>query len=194
MQASDIFQLKVDIAQLGMDQRKVNVLAREIAPKLGYKKPLAIHHHMLMGLKQPPQTALAGADRAIAMKMSKSDPDSAIFMMDSEVEIQRKFKKAYCPEGQKEDNPILEYCQYIVFEKVSELVIERPEKFGGNVTFKTYQELEDAFIKKQLHPMDLKTAVAKSINLLLEPVRQHFEKNKAAKALYEKVKSFQVTR
>ncbi len=194
MQCADIFHLKVDIAQLGMDQRKVNMLAREIAPKLKFKKPIVVSHHMLMGLTEPPKTDLTGADAAIAKKMSKSNPDSAIFMTDNEQEIKRKINKAYCPEKQVEDNPILEYCKYIVFEKTSELTIERPEKWGGNITFKSYKELENAYVKGELHPADLKAAVAKAINEFLIPIRKHFEKNPEAKKLKELVESYEVTR
>jgi tyrosyl-tRNA synthetase len=54
-----------------MDQRKVNMLAREYCdaaePKIKFK-PVILSHHMLMGLKEGQE------------KMSKSDPDSAIFM------------------------------------------------------------------------------------------------------------------
>jgi tyrosyl-tRNA synthetase len=189
MQCSDIFELGVDIAQLGMDQRKVNVLAREVAPKLGEKKPIAVHHHMLMGLQSPP-TGLTGVEAALAKKMSKSKPDTAIFMTDSTEDINRKFKKAFCPEGQVEDNPVLEYCKYIVFERYDTFVIERPEKFGGSREFSSYADLEAAFLAKEIHPMDLKAATAKYIDEMLEPVRQHFEHNKKAKALLEKVQSF----
>lgn len=199
MQASDIFKLEVDIAQLGMDQRKVNVLAREVAPKLGKKKPIAIHHHMLMGLTKPAgpaegEAALSGADAAIAKKMSKSNPDSAIFMTDSTEEINRKFKKAYCPAQEIADNPVLEYCRYIVFELIDEFLIERPEKFGGNVSFSNYDDLEDAFVKGDLHPMDLKSATAKYIDSFLEPVRKHFDENEVAKGLLKKVEGYQITR
>jgi len=193
MQAADIFHLDIDICQLGMDQRKVNVLAREIAPKLNHKKPIAVHHHMLMGLGQPPKEEMSGAERGIQLKMSKSKPDTAIFMTDSEEDIKRKLNKAYCPEGIIEENPVLEYCKYILFEKIKSLKIERPEKWGGNLEFKSYQELESSFEKKKVHPMDLKQAVSTEINKLLEPVRKHFEKGKA-KELLEQVKSFQVTR
>ncbi|MBI2573309.1 tyrosine--tRNA ligase [Candidatus Woesearchaeota archaeon] len=194
MQAADIHHLEADIAQLGMDQRKVNMLAREIFPKLGFTKPIVISHHMLMGLSQPPATDKIGADRAIEVKMSKSKPDTAIFMTDSEEEINRKFKKAYCPEKQVEDNPVLEYCKYIVFEKIESFTIERPEKWGGNLTFNSYDQLEKAFINGDVHPADLKTATAKYINQFLMPVREHFEKNKDAKKLKELVESWQVTR
>jgi tyrosyl-tRNA synthetase len=194
MQAADIWNLKVDIAQLGMDQRKVNVLAREVFPKLGLKKPIAIHHHMLMGLTEPKVNDLDGVEASVAKKMSKSNPDSAIFMTDSKEEIEKKFRKAFCPEGQVEDNPVLEYCKYIIFEKVDEFIIERPEKFGGNVAYKNYQELENDFVDKKLHPMDLKTACSKYIDKFLEPLRLHFQEDARAKALLEKVESFNVSR
>ena len=190
MQASDIFELGADIAQLGLDQRKVNVLAREVAPKLGLKKPIAVHHHMLMGLTQTSTEGLTGADAAIAKKMSKSNPNSAIFMTDTFEEIKKKFNKAYCPEGKSEDNPVLEYCKYIVFEKVDKFEIERPEKFGGNVSFNSYEDLEKAFVAKEVHPMDLKNATAKYIDSFLESVRQHFKTDANAKKLLKQIESF----
>lgn len=189
MQASDIYHLDADIAQLGMDQRKVNMLARDVFPKLGYVPPVVVSHHMLMGLTEP-KTEKEGIEGAIAKKMSKSDPNSSIFMTDSEEKVNKKFKKAYCPEGQAKDNPVLEYFKYIVFEKIEKIVIERPEKFGGNFEFDSYEDLEKAFLDKKIHPLDLKTTCAKYINSFLEQVRKHFSENKEAKKLLEKVESF----
>lgn len=194
MQAADIFYLGVDVAQLGMDQRKVNVLAREIGEKIGYYKPIVVSHHMLQGLQEPPKDVTDAVERATAMKMSKSNPDSAIFMTDSIEDVNRKIKKAYCPEGITEENPILEYCKYILFEKIDKLVIERPEKWGGNMEFASYAALESAFVKKELHPLDLKTAVARELNTLLAPVREHFAQDARAKQLLEQVQRFQITR
>jgi len=194
MQCADIFQLKADITQLGMDQRKVNVLAREIGPKIGYWKPVIVSNHMLLGLLKPTSSESNAVDRAIELKMSKSKPDSAIFMTDSEQEIKNKISKAYCPEKIIEENPILEYCKYIVFEKFKAIDIKRPEKFGGNVAFESYEELEKAFSAGSLHPMDLKQAVTFYINELIKPVREHFEKNSKAKKLLEAVNSFEVMR
>jgi tyrosyl-tRNA synthetase len=194
MQCADIFHLNADITQLGMDQRKVNVLAREVAPKMGFKKPVVVSHHMLMGLGEPPKTDLTGADAAIAKKMSKSNPDSSIFMTDTEEEVHRKIKKAYCPEGVTEDNPIIEYCKYIIFEKYPFMEIKRPDKFGGDLEIHGYDELLRLYTSGELHPMDLKQAVAGYINELLEPVRKHFQENAEAKALFEKVQGYATTR
>ncbi|MAG73396.1 tyrosine--tRNA ligase [archaeon] len=194
MQAADIFHLKADICQLGMDQRKVNVLARELGEKLHLYKPIIVSHHMLMGLKEPVSKEKNAQERAIELKMSKSQPDTAIFMTDSVEEVNRKIKKAFCPQGITTDNPILEYCKYIIFERIAKFEIERPEKFGGNIAFNAYEELESSFVSGDLHPGDLKGAVAKYVNQLLEPTRHHFQENADAKRLKEQVNSFSVTR
>ncbi|MBN1940818.1 MAG: tyrosine--tRNA ligase [Candidatus Diapherotrites archaeon] len=193
MQAADIFHLKCDIAQLGMDQRKVNMLAREVGPKIGFWKPIVVSHHMLLGLTPPSSSAKDSADILLDMKMSKSKPDSAIFMTDSKEDVERKIKKAYCPEKIVENNPILEYCRHLVFEKNKKMRIERPQKFGGNIEFNSYAELEASFVKGDLHPMDLKNATAGYIDKMLEPAREHFSKGKPKKLL-EQVQSFNVTR
>ncbi len=194
MQAADIFELKCDITQLGMDQRKVNMLAREIGPKLGFWKPVVISHHMLMGLGKPLSQSKDAIERAIDLKMSKSKPDSAIFMDDSEQDIKRKLGKAYCPEKQVADNPVLEYCRYIIFERFKALGIERSSRFGGDLCIESYDKLEKIYASGKLHPMDLKNAVATHINELVDPVRKHFAKSAKAKKLLAQVKSFEVTR
>ena len=127
------------------------------------------------------------------MKMSKSIPDSAIFMTDSEQEVQRKINKAYCPERQVEQNPVLEYCKFIVFERNKKMKIERESKFGGNVEFASFQQLQDAFATGELHPMDLKKATAFYLNELLLPVGKYFSKGKPAQLL-QQIEKMQVTR
>jgi tyrosyl-tRNA synthetase len=127
------------------------------------------------------------------MKMSKSVPDSAIFMTDSEEDVKRKIANAYCPEKQIMENPIIEYMKYIIFERFSEVKIERPEKFGGEVSYMRFSELAADFRSGKLHPMDLKSATAKYINELLDPTRKHFLSGKPARLL-EFVRSAGVTR
>ena len=193
MQCADIFHLKADITQLGLDQRKVNMLAREIGPKIGYYKPVVVSNHMLMGLGLPPKESTNATERAIDLKMSKSKPETAIFMTDTERDIKNKIAKAYCPVKQSEENPLLEYCKYIIFESFDNLTLKRPEKFGGNSEYSDYHSLEKAYLKGDVHPADLKPAVAERINELIEPVRNHFMKGKPAQLL-ESVQSFRVTR
>ncbi len=194
MQASDIFHLGADITNLGMDQRKVNVLAREIGPKLGLWKPIVVSNHMLLGLQAPPSENLSPEERIMQMKMSKSKPNTAIFMDDSKEDIEKKIKHAYCPEKQVNENPILEYCKHIIFEAHGRMKIERKKEHGGDVYMESYAELEDAFKHGLVHPLDLKKAAAEEINKLVDPVRIHFEKNRKARELLEEIKSFETTR
>ncbi len=197
MQAADIFYLKVDIAQLGMDQRKVNMLARQIASDLGFEKPSAVHHHMLISLN-PPIDKLKPEEnkieKTIALKMSKSQPDSAVFMTDNREEIQRKINKAYCPPGEVAFNPILEYFKYIVFLKHKKVEIKREKKFGGNLMLNSYLELEDLYKSEAIYPLDLKNNLVNYLDEIIEPVRKYFEVNSKAKRLKEKIESYKITR
>jgi tyrosyl-tRNA synthetase len=120
MQCADIFFLKADVCQLGKDQRKVNALALEYCNKLHKtEKPVIVSHHMLMGLKQGQE------------KMSKSDPNSAIFMEDSREAVKKKIRMGYCAEKEIEKNPILDYCRYIIFPACGSLTIVRKPENGG---------------------------------------------------------------
>ncbi|GCC10142.1 tyrosyl-tRNA synthetase [archaeon] len=209
MQCADIFHIKADICQLGMDQRKVNMLAREIASKkalvqhLNYSgcgvggKPVIVSHHMLIGLeglKDKEESSLLKVQAAINAKMSKSKPSSANFVHDTRKEIKNKIRKAYCPAKIAEGNPILDYSREIIFRAFDELTIERPEKFGGDITYYSYEKLEKDYITEKLHPMDLKISVAEYLNKLIEPIRDHFEKDRRARELYENIASYDVTR
>ncbi|KAK4263525.1 hypothetical protein QN277_028921 [Acacia crassicarpa] len=183
MQCADIFFLKADICQLGTDQRKVNVLAREYCDDIKRKnKPIILSHHMLPGLQQGQE------------KMSKSDPSSSIFMEDEEAEVNLKIKKAYCPPKIVEGNPCLEYINYLIMPWFKEFSVERNAENGGNKTFKTFEELIADYESGELHPADLKPALAKSLNKILEPVREHFKKDSNAKDLLKRVKAYRVTK
>jgi len=180
MQAADISLLDVDIAHAGIDQRKVHMLAREIAEKHGRKKPVALHHKLLMGLLGPQRMGMEQNEKddlEISSKMSKSKPDSAIFIHDSEEDIKKKLRGAYCPEKSAESNPVLEMCEHFVFRSErATLHVERPAKFGGDAEFTSYKEVEEAYTAGKLHPMDLKSSVAASLIKTLEPSRKYFEK------------------
>ena len=178
MQAADIFALDVDIAHAGIDQRKVHMLAREVVPA-GKKKAIAVHHKLLMGLLGPSKMGFeenAADDVAVSSKMSKSKPDSCIFIHDSEKDIERKVRGAYCPEKVAEGNPVLEMCEHFILrDEGSRLQVSRPAKFGGDVEYSSYAELQSAYMAGKLHPMDLKAATAKGLAKMLGPSRKYFE-------------------
>jgi tyrosyl-tRNA synthetase len=190
--------MNIDICQLGLDQRRANILAREVGPKIGLWKPVIVSHHMLMGLegmKKPEgYDENKKIDIAISSKMSKSKPESCIFVHDSKEEILKKIRSAYCPERVVENNPILDYAKHIIFRKFKSIKIERPKRYGGDIEIYSYEELEKMFSEGKLHPLDLKNAVAEYLDKLISPIREHFEKNKKARELFQLMKKATITR
>ena len=157
MQMVDIARLGVDAAVGGIDQRKIHMLAREHLPSVGYPSPVCIHTPILNGLD--------------GKKMSSSS-GNYISVADSVEEIQKKCQKAFCP-PECEENPVLQILQYHVFPRVSEVVVRRPEKFGGDHTFQSFSEIEEAYRKGEIHPLDLKKTTATYLSDILACVRDH---------------------
>lgn len=296
MQASDIFELQIDLAIGGMDQRHAHMLARDVADKMGFPKPTALHtpllpslsrtgrmemvtgatggtdhekmadrieedlHHLIENGTLSPHTQaiitglgemdpekrhkaievlLAGKRRVggkgpiysilqrgeseealinnrehkemdkqlnsarrelynylgitnedddLEMKMSKSDPDSGIYLQDREDDIRRKIKKGWCPEGVP-DNPVMEICRLIIFPFKDTLTIKRPEKWGGDLQFRDYDELRSVYGKKELHPADLKKVVADELVDILDRFRVYFKENPDSLKKVKKYKS-----
>ncbi len=158
MQALDEEYLGVDAQYGGVDQRKILMFARENLPKLGYKPRVEIMTPMIPGLQ--------------GGKMSSSDASSKIDLIDDEATIKKKMNKAYCVEGSVEDNGVLAFVENVLFVLKDEFLISRPEKFGGDLKYTSYSDLEKDYVAKKLHPMDLKNAVAGEINKMVEPIRK----------------------
>lgn len=181
MQAVDIHSLDVDIAHAGMDQRKIHMLVREIFPKMKWKVPVAVHHRLLPSLSKPTESN----DSQVLGKMSKSDPNSGVFIHNSDDEIRKKIKKAWCEEANIQNNPLLEISRYVIFHEFEEMKFERPEKFGGNVEYSDYNQLESDFAERKLHPTDLKQTVGNYLVKIISPIR---EKLNLSKDLFEVIK------
>ncbi len=164
MQVLDVPYLKADVAFGGIDQRGIYMLAREVLPEIGYKKPICVFNPMLPGLT--------------GEKMSASVKKSKIDLLDSEKDVEIKVNSAYCPQGIVEKNGILAFVKHVIFpikkDKNLTFLIERPEKFGGNICYKEYSELERDYKNQLIHPLDLKRAVIREINALLKIVRNEF--------------------
>ena len=173
MQAVDIHSLDVDIAHAGMDQRKIHMLVREIFPKMKWKVPVAVHHKLLPGLSKPTDAS----DSKILGKMSKSDPNSGIFIHNTDDEIKKKISKAWCEEANIENNPLLEISRTVIFHEFNEMNVERPEKFGGNMSYTDYNQLEKDFAEKKLHPGDLKQTVGNYLVKVVSPIREKLNLN-----------------
>lgn len=160
MQVVDMLFLEVDLAVGGMEQRKIHMLARDNLPKLGFTSPVCIHTPLLHGTD--------GSD-----KMSSSK-ENFIAIDDEPDVIKKKIKKSYCPQGEVEGNPILEIAHHFIFSERDTILIQRPEKFGGNLEL-TQEQLIQKYVKGDLHPLDLKNGVADCLVDILEPVRDYLK-------------------
>ncbi len=161
MQVADMVALDVDIAVGGLDQRKIHMLARDNLPKLGLKSPAFLHLPIIHGL-----------DGDEKMSSSKGN---LISVDDAPEEIKKKIKNAYCPMGVVEGNPVLELYRYHILTKTPEVVVERPEKYGGDLKYNNYINLEGDFKSGAVHPEDLKNTLGRELIRLLAPVRKYFE-------------------
>lgn len=196
MQVADIFIQRLNLAHAGIDQRKAHVIARDVAMKLSFSpllkkggkqtKPIAVHHPLILGLGKPPVWPVPKnkiRDLLSSLKMSKSKPSTAIFIHDSPEDIRKKINNAFCPEKEMVFNPVVDWTEKLIFPIRQKLEVKRKKEFGGNKTYKSLESLKRDFSKGDLHPADLKNAVAESLIEILKPARRHFSKGKPKKML-----------
>lgn len=195
MQVSDIFYLDLDVCLGGTDQRKAHILAREVSSKLDFKKPVAVHTPLLMGLGGPRKMEAQRSREAglIEGKMSKSRPETCIFIHDSEREVREKIVNAFCPPKEVNNNPVMEVNRLILFsEEGFKMEVER--RGGSPITIQSFQELAEAYREGEVHPLDLKNATAEALNRTLDPVRRYFDENAEARRLYDGLRKIEVSR
>uniref|UniRef100_A0AAQ5Z4B6 Tyrosine--tRNA ligase n=1 Tax=Amphiprion ocellaris TaxID=80972 RepID=A0AAQ5Z4B6_AMPOC len=161
LQALDEEYLKVDAQFGGVDQRKIFTLAEKYLPSLGYAKRVHLMNPMVPGL--------TGA------KMSSSEEESKIDLLDSKEDVKKKLKKAFCEPGNIQNNGVLSFVKYVVFPLRGEFSIKRDPKWGGDKVYTAFEEVEKDFAEELIHPGDLKASVETALNELLEPIRKKFE-------------------
>jgi tyrosyl-tRNA synthetase len=175
MQVTDVFLLELEVCQLGVDQRKVNMLAIEYAESVLKKPaPIILSHHMLMGL------------RGKAAKMSKSDPNGAVFIEDSRDDIFRKIQAAAFPPD-PEENPLFEYLKYIVLKKFQGITLCGKE-------YQTAEQVKADFAELHAQEERFKDDVADLVDRLIQPIRDHFQSTPELQDLLHRVESYRVTR
>uniref|UniRef100_A0AAY4CDC6 Tyrosine--tRNA ligase n=1 Tax=Denticeps clupeoides TaxID=299321 RepID=A0AAY4CDC6_9TELE len=131
LQALDEEYLKVDAQFGGVDQRKIFTLAEKYLPSLGYAKRLHMMNPMVPGLT--------------GGKMSSSEEESKIDLLDSKEDVKKKLKKAFCEPGNIENNGVLSFVKHVLFPLHSEFIIKRDPKWGGDKVYTIYEEVEKDF-------------------------------------------------
>uniref|UniRef100_A0A8C5M2G8 Tyrosine--tRNA ligase n=1 Tax=Leptobrachium leishanense TaxID=445787 RepID=A0A8C5M2G8_9ANUR len=134
LQALDEEYLKVDAQFGGVDQRKIFTFAEKYLPALGFAKRIHLMNPMVPGLT--------------GGKMSSSEEESKIDLLDSPGDLKKKLKKAFCEPGNVENNGVLSFTRYVLFPLKSEFVVLRDEKYGGNKTYTDFETLEKDFAEQ----------------------------------------------
>jgi tyrosyl-tRNA synthetase len=115
MQALDEQYLDVDAQFGGVDQRKIFTFALENLPKIGYKPRAHLMNTMVPGLGE-------------AAKMSASDADSKVDLLDGPQDVEKKLKKAKCVPKEVEGNGVIAFVEHVIFRALS-LHVEKEDKF-----------------------------------------------------------------
>ncbi|MEM1804009.1 MAG: tyrosine--tRNA ligase [Desulfurococcaceae archaeon] len=204
MQVTDIFYLDLDIVLGGIDQRKAHMLARDLAEKLGFKKPVAIHTPLITSLRGPARKQLPQVEKtpefelddvASEVKMSKSKPETAIFLHDPPDVVRAKVMNAYCPPRTVLFNPVVEINKYLLFQQPGFILhIDRPSKYGGPIDVYSADELEALYIKGEVHPLDLKNATADALVNMLRDIQAKLFSSRETVKLIEELKQARITR
>lgn len=169
MQALDEQHLGVDAQFGGVDQRKIFALAQETLPKVGYKERAHLMNPMVPGL--------AGG------KMSASDPDSKIDILDTADVVKKKLRKAYAAAGEIEGNGIISFVEYVLLP-ISALrdpngkgtfLCERKEGEGEPLVYHDIETLKADYRADKLTPQLLKAGATVALVDLLAPIQAEFQ-------------------
>ncbi|CAE6497960.1 unnamed protein product [Rhizoctonia solani] len=193
LQALDEQYLDCDFQFGGADQRKIFTFAELYLPKLGYRKRAHLMNAMVPGLT--------------GGKMSSSEANSKIDFLDPPAAIKKKIKAAFCEEGVVENNGVLAFVRAVLMRVVEGrlargiplsqmqplvatdapegtlFTISRKPEYGGPAHFANADHLEKAYAAKEIHPGDLKAAVAEAVASILEPIQKAFEASEEWKAV-----------
>ncbi len=174
MQAADIFELDIDVAIGGMDQRKAHMFMRDMASKWNWKKATCLHTPILSSLK-----ASGVRMDSFDHKMSKSDPNGALLLHDTLEQVQKKMRKAYL-DPEDEHSPVYELAEHVVFPEFGHIQVTPNPKFGEPSTWNDLESFKSAVMDGTLHPFDAKMGVAAGVAAGLSAIAEHFEKHPEA--------------
>ena len=171
LQAADIFEMNIDVAIGGMDQRKAHMYMRDVADRWGWYKATCLHTPIISGLK-----STGARMESFDHKMSKSDPNGAILLHDEDKKLAKKMRKAFL-DPEQPDSPVYELIQHIILPEFGEVVVTPKPEFGQPSTWTDLESFKSAVADGTLHPFDAKMGVAAGVSRGLKAVASHFESN-----------------
>ncbi|OAA68209.1 tyrosyl-tRNA synthetase [Niveomyces insectorum RCEF 264] len=165
LQILDEEHLGVDVQFGGVDQRKLFTAAKEWLPKLGYKQRAHIMNPMIPGLH--------------GGKMSSSEEDSKIDLLDPPDVITRKIRKAEAAPRVVEGNGVLAFIEYVLLPAAElrgarEFRVARERDGLPPLVYTDVKQMHEDYRTDVLTPQLLKPAVAEAIVTLTAPLRAAF--------------------
>jgi tyrosyl-tRNA synthetase len=170
MQALDEEYLGVDAQFGGVDQRKIFTLAVECLPRIGYRKRAHLMNPLIPGLQE-------------GGKMSSSDPDSKIDILDSPDVVRKKLKKAFCPPKTVAGNGVISFLEYVLLPASAlknsgspRFVV--PRRDAEELVYTSIDKIKEDYLADVLQPQALKPAVTEALLEILAPIRKTFDETK----------------
>jgi tyrosyl-tRNA synthetase len=170
MQALDEEYLGVDAQFGGVDQRKIFTLAVEALPRIGFQKRAHLMNPLIPGLQE-------------GGKMSSSDPNSKIDLIDPPDVVKTKLKKAYCPPKKVEGNGVLSFIEYVLLPAsalknngVPKFIV--PRRDAEPLEYTDMKKMHQDYLEDILQPQSLKPAVTEALLEIMAPIREAFEGSK----------------
>ncbi|KAK4140552.1 tyrosine--tRNA ligase, cytoplasmic [Dichotomopilus funicola] len=177
LQVLDEQYLDCDAQFGGMDQRKLFTAAKDWLPKIGYRERAHLLNAMVPGLH--------------GGKMSSSDPDSKIDLLDSPETVAKKIKKAHAAPQVVEENGLIAFIEYVLLPAArlrgnGEFRVERERDGLETLVYKDADKIREDYKNDVLTPQLLKPAVTRDLNLLLAPIQEAFNASKEWQEIGEK--------
>lgn len=178
MQALDEEYLGVDAQFGGLDQRKIFTLASECLPRIGYRKRAHLMNPLIPGLQE-------------GGKMSSSEPDSKIDLVDQEDQVRKKLKKAFCPPRQIDGNGVISFTEYVLMpasalKNNGTPIFTVARRDAEPLVYSDIAKLKEDFAADILQPQTLKPAVTEALLDILRPIRAAFEASQEWQSIEQK--------
>ncbi|KAG5927365.1 hypothetical protein E4U42_002308 [Claviceps africana] len=170
LQVLDEQYLDVDAQFGGVDQRKLFIAAKAWLPRIGYKQRAHLLNPMVPGLQ--------------GGKMSSSDQESKIDLLDAPEVVAKKIKKAIAAPRVVEDNGVLAFVEYVLLPAAGlkggkrEFRVERDRDGLEPLVYDNIAQMQEDYKNDTLTPQQLKAAVAKGLNELLAPIQAAYQASK----------------
>ncbi|KAK4227659.1 hypothetical protein QBC38DRAFT_188685 [Podospora fimiseda] len=177
LQVLDEQYLDVDAQFGGVDQRKLFIAAKEWLPKVGYRERAHLMNPMVPGLH--------------GGKMSSSDPDSKIDLLDAPDVVAKKIKKAHAAPQVVEDNGLLAFIEYVLLPAArlkggEGFKVERERDGLPTLVYTDIEKVREDYKNDILTPQLIKPAITRDLSALLAPIQEAFKNSKEWQEIADK--------